>query len=216
MEQETATAGELLRRSFELARSMGTKAGVALAVLTAIDVISDFGSGSGLIGLLGIVSLVFQLWITRTLLQELGLSEQDDRRLRFWAAVGLGILSSLGIGLGLVLLIVPGVILFARWSIALPVLLAEGTGITEALGRSWEETEGRVMPIIVTFLCIYLPMAIALILTGAFDQSPGGVRLGLSIGSNLIANAALVLGWHAAVAIYAERKVTGRLAQVFA
>ena len=50
----------------------------------------------------------------------------------------LGLLSSLGIMLGLLLFIIPGIILATRWATAAPVLVAERTGVFDALGRSAE------------------------------------------------------------------------------
>jgi ABC-type phosphate transport system permease subunit len=45
---------------------------------------------------------------------------------RFWAIVGLAIQASLGIWVGLILLVVPGIMLAVRWSVALPACVVEG------------------------------------------------------------------------------------------
>jgi hypothetical protein len=52
--------------------------------------------------------------------------------------VGLGIISTLGIGLAMLALIIPGLIVATRWCVAAPALVAERTGISESLGRSVE------------------------------------------------------------------------------
>lgn len=57
---------------------------------------------------------------------------------RMLPLVALGLLSTLGIGLGFLLLIVPGVILAIRWAVAAPALVAERVSIMDALGRSAE------------------------------------------------------------------------------
>lgn len=54
----------------------------------------------------------------------------------------LGVLSAVGIALGLVLLIVPGVVLYVVWSVAAPALVEERLGPFEALGRSRHLTKG--------------------------------------------------------------------------
>jgi hypothetical protein len=54
----------------------------------------------------------------------------------------MAILSGLGILAGLILLIVPGVILYVMWSVAAPALVEERLGPVEALGRSRELTRG--------------------------------------------------------------------------
>lgn len=56
--------------------------------------------------------------------------------------LGLGILSALGIFCGIILLIVPGVILWVIWSVAGPALVAERLGPIEAMSRSAGLTKG--------------------------------------------------------------------------
>jgi uncharacterized membrane protein len=54
----------------------------------------------------------------------------------------LGIASAVAIAFGLVLLVVPGVILYVIWSVAAPALVEEKLGPIEALGRSRGLTRG--------------------------------------------------------------------------
>ena len=54
----------------------------------------------------------------------------------------LGVLLALGLTLGFVLLIVPGIILYLMWAVAAPVLVEEGTGVFGAFNRSSELTKG--------------------------------------------------------------------------
>ena len=56
--------------------------------------------------------------------------------------VGLAILMAIAVGLGFMLFIVPGVILYVMWAVASPVLVAERTGVFGAFGRSRELTKG--------------------------------------------------------------------------
>lgn len=60
----------------------------------------------------------------------------------FFPLLGLGILVSLGVFLGFILLIIPGVIVWLGWMIAAPVLIVEKKGITDSISRSWELTAG--------------------------------------------------------------------------
>lgn len=57
---------------------------------------------------------------------------------RMLPLVALGLVSTLAIGLGMLLLIIPGVILAVRWAVAAPALVAERVSIMDALGRSAE------------------------------------------------------------------------------
>lgn len=56
--------------------------------------------------------------------------------------VGLAIVMAVAVGLGFMLLIVPGIMLYVMWSVASPALVAERTGVFEALGRSRDLTRG--------------------------------------------------------------------------
>jgi hypothetical protein len=56
--------------------------------------------------------------------------------------IGLSILLILGMMVGLLLLIVPGVILYTMWSVAVPALVAEESGVFAAFGRSRFLTKG--------------------------------------------------------------------------
>ena len=63
-----------------------------------------------------------------------------------------GLLAGIGIAIGLVLLIVPGLILLTIWSVIVPVIVIERTGVLEAFGRSreWVRDNGwRVFGVIV-------------------------------------------------------------------
>lgn len=86
----------------------------------------------------------------------------------------LSILMALGIGFGFLLLIVPGVILAIMWSVAVPALVDEDHGITEALGRSSFLTSGarwRILGlglvVMVLFWLLSIPLGILAVLTGA-------------------------------------------------
>jgi hypothetical protein len=54
----------------------------------------------------------------------------------------LGLLGAIGVALGFVLLIVPGVMLYVMWSVAAPALVEERLGPIEAFGRSRFLTRG--------------------------------------------------------------------------
>jgi hypothetical protein len=57
--------------------------------------------------------------------------------------IGLAILSGLGVGLGILLLIVPGVILALMWSVTVPAMIVERTGVMQAFSRSNDLTRDR-------------------------------------------------------------------------
>jgi hypothetical protein len=59
----------------------------------------------------------------------------------------LAVLSGIGIALGLVFLIIPGLILLVQWSIAGAIVVAEGRTALQAMGRSAELCRGYFWPI---------------------------------------------------------------------
>lgn len=59
--------------------------------------------------------------------------------------VGLTIISAIGIAIGWLMLLVPGLLLQAAWAVAVPALILEGTGVIAALGRSYALTKSRFL-----------------------------------------------------------------------
>jgi hypothetical protein len=54
-----------------------------------------------------------------------------------------GLLAGIGIALGLLALIVPGLFLLTRWVLVTPVVVLERLGATDALRRSWQLVRGN-------------------------------------------------------------------------
>lgn len=55
----------------------------------------------------------------------------------------VGFLAGLGIALGLILLIVPGLVLLTYWAVVAPVVVLEGKGVLDSFGRSRELVRGH-------------------------------------------------------------------------
>lgn len=66
--------------------------------------------------------------------------------------IGLAILLGLGLMIGFILLIVPGLILMVMWSVAVPAKVVEKIGVMDAFSRSGDLTRGRRWPIFGLFL----------------------------------------------------------------
>jgi len=100
--------------------------------------------------------------------------------------LGLTIIMAIGIGFGMLLLIVPGVILYLIWSVASPALVAEDIGVFEAFGRSSELTKGNRVKIFgMFFLLGALLIGVSMVL-GFFLVATGTLQ-GLVTGSIPIA-----------------------------
>ena len=91
----------------------------------------------------------------------------------FFPLIGLIILYSLGVMFGFILLIVPGVLLWLGWFIAVPVLIVERHGVTDSLARSWELTKGYKRWILLLMIILIVFSAIIGAMLGLFTMMAG-------------------------------------------
>ncbi|KRA82674.1 hypothetical protein ASD76_00835 [Altererythrobacter sp. Root672] len=81
----------------------------------------------------------------------------------FLPFIGLSILITLGVVAGFIAIVIPGLVIMARWMIAQPLLIGRGYGVRQALGESWERTRGSEFAIIGAWLALLLPLLAVLI-----------------------------------------------------
>lgn len=90
-------------------------------------------------------------------------------RKRWLSMIALLISLGLSVGLGFLFLIVPGVLLALRWSVAGPALIMEGYRVSDAMHRSAVLTRNRRWSILLLYL-IYLAVIVVLgLVTAALD-----------------------------------------------
>lgn len=132
-----------------------------------------------------IVSLIAIFWVQGALVQavddirdgraDLSLGETFDRvRPQLGSIVVAGLLAGLGIALGLVLFIVPGLVLLTWWVLIIPVIVLERSAAGAAFSRSRELVRGygwSVFGVIVLtiLLVIAFSIVLGLVLTPAAD-----------------------------------------------
>lgn len=120
----------------------------------------------------------------------------DDAFLPF---VGLSIVTTIGVILGFIAIIFPGLYLMARWSLAQPLLLSKRMGVFEAIGGSWERTAGSEFSII---LVVIIMMVAQVGVSFALQQSFGVDNpLGITV-TQTFAAAMTVVGAAMGVALY--------------
>ncbi|MGH3216866.1 MAG: hypothetical protein ACRDL9_20095, partial [Trebonia sp.] len=74
---------------------------------------------------------------------DLDLGQTVRAALPYVGAVAIAsILASIGITIGLALIIVPGLILLTFWSMIVPCIVIGGAGAIESFGRSWRTVRG--------------------------------------------------------------------------
>lgn len=125
-----------------------------------------------------VLTIVMSYFLLAQFLESAG--RLPDRSTRIWAYVGLSILGMLGMVLGLMLLIVPGIILMVRWAASSGYLIGARTGIVDALGQSWEATRGHSWPIFFAGLVLFLGIAI---FSGAIAGAAGFSEIQLLIAA---------------------------------
>jgi hypothetical protein len=101
--------------------------------------------------------------------------------------IGAGILAGLGIGIGFLLLIVPGLILLTIWSVIAPVIVVERAGVIEAFGRSRELVRGNGWQVFGVIVAVFLIVAVVQAILGAIGSGISG-SLGVLIVFNVISS----------------------------
>jgi hypothetical protein len=150
--------GAIVREAWELYKThWRTFVPLALIVYIILGLITlVFGLLLGWLGLVigALASIVGTFWLQGALVeavrdvrdgkQDLTIGEMFQRvQPRLPALIVAGILAGLGIALGLVLLIVPGLFLLTIWSLIVPTIVLEGKSAGESFGRSRELVKGN-------------------------------------------------------------------------
>ena len=179
---------------------IGCVAGL-IAIATATDVA---GYADAAILPLTIIGVFAQTLIATAALR-VGLSAEAQAAIRpqFARVFGIGFVSGLGILLGGLFALIPGIFLLLRWWVAVPVALDRDLGLSEAMRESWRLTAPHWAPILGLFLgllaMLVIPMA-AFFYAGAFDEEP--MSLSMSLLVNLFTYGVTNLGTISSVAVY--------------
>lgn len=198
---------EVIGATFAL---MASDLPVALGTIAAIVAASTFldVTSVALANIIAIPVLVAQYYMLRRLIERQGL-QIADRLGGFGSFFLLGIITSLGIALGFVCLILPGIYLSARWSMASAALIAENQGSGRAMSLSWEASRDHVLPIALTWALITLPFIAGALAAGGVtalsERAGGGLQVTfvvLDALSNLLLYASQVAGWYFGMALY--------------
>jgi hypothetical protein len=208
--------GEIISGVF---RIYGDQAGVLLPVAVVVFVVEALVAAIlvSISAVLVIVAIVVQI-IASTLYQgmvvQLVADVQDGRRDAtvgdlFQSVTGVvgtlilaGVLAGLGIAVGLVLLIVPGLFLLTIWSVIAPSIVLEQRGAIESFGRSRDLVRGNGWQVFGAIVLFFLILLVVSSLLGAIGSAAGDVGravanvVGSVITAPLVALAAAVLYFH--------------------
>ncbi|MGB3807517.1 MAG: hypothetical protein WA936_09980 [Erythrobacter sp.] len=82
------------------------------------------------------------------------------------------VITTIGIILGLIALIIPGLILLSRWIAAVPLALRQDISIRSAISRSYNGTRGSTLAIGVCLVIFYLPSFLFSAIDFSFGTAP--------------------------------------------
>jgi uncharacterized membrane protein len=178
---------------------------------TSAALLSGFFILSLLSALLGLAISAF----VQGMLTKATVAESEGRKAQFAESaraaltvalplIGLSILLAIGVGIGFILLIVPGAMLYIAWSVAAPALVEERQGVFASFGRSNELTKGarwKIFGILVVLMVAYyvlslLSAAIGFATVGTLDAE--SMAAGLPIGfmlTNLVVGLLVNVFW---------------------
>ncbi|HYE42581.1 MAG TPA: hypothetical protein VEA15_04230, partial [Caulobacteraceae bacterium] len=91
----------------------------------------------------------------------------------------MAVVSSIGVTLGLLLLVVPGILLAVCWIVMVPARVVERRGIFESMGRSLDLTQGCRWPILLLIIVYLIVAWILTIMSGAVTGALAGAQQGL-------------------------------------
>jgi hypothetical protein len=105
--------------------------------------------------------------------------------------IGAGLLAGLGIAVGLLLLIIPGLILLSFWAVVAPVIVIERSGIVDAFKRSMGLVRGTAKQvfgvIVLLFILQFLVSTMLQAIGAGIGDNPGTRGIASLIGQVLVA-----------------------------
>jgi hypothetical protein len=179
--------GDVIGRAFEIYRDqIGVLVPAALLVF-AVDAVVSWVFDEGLLSLVAAVVTIVLAILYEGMVVQLVRDVQDGRRDNtvgelfssvspvLPALIAVSILGGIGITIGFLLLIVPGLILLTFWSVVAPVTVIERPGVFRAFGRSWELVRGYGWPVFGTIVLVFLLVVAASIVAALIGLALGGV-----------------------------------------
>jgi len=116
---------------------------------------------------------------------------------RLGTLLGASFMYGLGVFFGLILLIVPGLIAIARWSVIVPLVMIEGLGWRDAFRRSSELVRGQTGRVLVL---VIIANVVTGIVGSLFSVLPG--FLGAWIGGTIAGAVAVPFEAHVLTVLY--------------
>ena len=176
--------GSVLQRVFDIYRDQfGLLIPAALILFVPIAVINALILDSGLVLaflLTSILALIGTFWFQGMVVEAArdiidGRRDHDVGSL-FRAALpfigslaGAGILAGIAIGIGFLLLIVPGLFLITIWAVIVPAIVLERVGVFDSFGRSQALVKGNGWSVLGVLVCLFvIQLVLGILLSAIF------------------------------------------------
>jgi hypothetical protein len=195
--------GDVVGEAFSVYRdNLGPLLGSAIAVFLVIGLLSALLESTDSVAL-GLVAALLALaghalytGFVVKLVQDVRDGRRDDTVGDLFSAaapailplIAFGILYAIGVGIGFVLLIVPGLFLLTFWSLGAPAIVIERAGPIEAFGRSWRLVKGEGWSVFATLLVVVL-IVIGVGIVLAAIAAPIGDGEAATYVASIVANA---------------------------
>jgi hypothetical protein len=170
---------QIYREQFRLLYGIAV---VLFAVQFAAYVLLSTASALPLVALFWALSVLYQGMVVR-LVQDV----QDGRRDHpvaelvrsvepvFWRLLAVSLMFGIGVGIGFVLLIIPGLVLMVIWAVVAPVTVVERLGVFAAFGRSRELVRGNGWNVFSVLALVFLVVIVISIVAGIASGPLGAV-----------------------------------------
>jgi hypothetical protein len=181
----------------------GAQAGVllpvAFAIFVVVAIVNAIISGSFILFPLSLAVSVVAGTLYQGMVVGLVKDVQDGRRDSSvqdlldaaWPVVlpliGVGILAGIAIGIGFLLLVVPGLILLTIWAVVAPVIVVERSGVFASFGRSRDLVRGNAWQVFGVIFVVFLITLVVGLILGAVGAAISD-SLGMQIVVNMIAS----------------------------
>lgn len=139
---------------FSLALGLAAGAMQWAAGVPVADAGKFSGNGLGVTVAMGILASVASYIVLWQILADQGLATTSRSAKLYFINLAASLVMMLGMGFAFLLLIIPGFMVMARWSVASQLIIGRGAGVVEAMGESWALTKSRQWTII-GFYCLF-------------------------------------------------------------
>jgi hypothetical protein len=106
------------------------------------------------------------------------------------ALIAAGFLYAIAVGIGTILLVLPGIFIFVAFGLFAPAIVVEQKGVFEAFGRSWELVKGNWWRVFLILIVVFILVGIVHNIITAIFRAIADSFVTLAIGE-WIANALL-------------------------